>query len=191
AGEQRKQRAALGCLLVIGTSFAGAIAVVVPETAYYSAGLLTATGVRKARTWVAGRRGADAVEPDEEQPVDIVAVLQEIGWDGSHVLLTRLADTAGLPDTKAARALLAEAGVPVRAGVRTLSGNGPGVHASDIPRIEAAPSRRCLCRSDANANANNAAGEGPEKGFRVETTGQAGVTVYDLADDRHTNVKTR
>ncbi|MFC8277203.1 hypothetical protein ACFUJR_32665 [Streptomyces sp. NPDC057271] len=185
AGEQRQQRIAAGCLAVIGASFAGTIAIVVPETAYYTAGLLTAAGVRKARLWFAGRRG-DVEATDEEQPVDIVAVLQALGDDGGHVLLTRLREAAELPDTKTVRALLDAADIPVRAGVRTPDGNGPGVHQEDIPRESATPSGRCLCRSHANTNANNSGEQGPQKGFRVEAIGQAGAVVHDPADlQRH------
>lgn len=184
AGEQAgQQRAAVGCLAAIGITVAGTVVMVVPETAYYAAGLLTAAGVRRARTWVAGRRDrASGAEPDEELPVDIVAVLQQLGEDGQNVRLTQLQKAVGLPDTKAVRALLDAAGIPVRPGVRAGEKNGPGVHAADIPPVDDAPSDRCLCRSGANANANNDSENGPEKGFRVETTGQAGITVYDLSE---------
>lgn len=161
AGEQdTPNRAAIGCLAVIGASFAGTIVIVVPETAYYTAGLLTAAGVRRARTWVAGRRRTVSDETDEAEQVDIVAVLQQLGEDGDHVLLTRLREAADLPDTKAVRTLLDEAGIPVRAGVRTPGGNGPGVHADDIPTPSPTTSDpspgRCLCSSEAaNANTNN------------------------------------
>jgi hypothetical protein len=179
AGEQRKERAAAGCLTAIGVTFAGTLAITVPETAYYTAGLLTAASVRRARTWVARRRHDDE---EQAEPVDIVAVLQDLGKGGEHVRLTQLQEAAGLPDTKTVRALLDEAGIPIRPGVRAGGKNGPGVHADDIPPLEATPSDGCLCRSDANANTNNDGGEEPQKGFRVEHTGQAGTTVYDLSE---------
>lgn len=191
-GEQdTPNRAAIGCLAVIGVSFAGTIVVVVPETAYYTAGLLTAAGVRRARTWAAGRRRADADEADEEQPVDIVAVLQKLSQGGEHVRLTQLQKAAGLPDTKAVRALLDDASIPVRTGVRAGGKNGPGVHHDDIPRENASPSGRCLCRSGANANANNDGGEWPEKGFRVDAIGQGGTVVYDLSETRRHHATTK
>lgn len=184
-----QSRAAIGCLAVIGITTAGTIVMVVPETGYYAAGLLTAAGVRRTRAWFAGRRNADETEADEQEPVDIVAVLQELGRGGEHVRLTQLQEAAALPDTKTVRALLDEAKIPIRTGVRAGGKNGPGVHTDDIPRIETTPSDGCLCRSDANTNTNNAPESGPEKGFRVEHTGQAGITVYDLSEThnrRHT-----
>jgi hypothetical protein len=188
-------RAAAGCLAVIGITFAGTIVYVVPESGYFVAGLTITTVARKARyAWLNRGSGPDE---DETEPVDIVAVLQELGADGQHVLLTRLADEAGLPDTKTARGLLGEASIRVRA-VRALDGegverNGPGIHRDDIPTplpASGAPSGGCVCAGHAaNANTNNGAEKGPEKGFRVEHTGQAGITVYDLSEThsrRHT-----
>ncbi|MFE5628461.1 hypothetical protein [Streptomyces sp. NPDC056543] len=183
--EEQPSKLAGGCVLAVGAALAGGVVYAVPELGYTVAGLGAAAAYRRARTWLNGRR-ADAEEPDEGEQVDLVTVLQELGEGGGHVLLTRLREGAGLPDTKTVRALLDEAGIPVRAGVRTPGGNGPGVHATDIPRESATPSGRCLCRSDANANANNGDEEGPEKGFRVEAIGQAGAVVHDPADlQRH------
>lgn len=180
---ERSSRAAGGCVLVIGLGALGGAVIAVPELGYTVAGALAVVGVGKARALAAGRRqDADETEVDEQEPVDIVAVLQELGEGGDHVRLTQLQEATGLPDTKAVRALLEEAGIPTRAGVRAGGKNGPGIHADDIPRETATPSECCLCRSGANANANNAPEEGPEKGFRVEHTGQAGITVYDLSE---------
>ncbi|MGW6418830.1 hypothetical protein [Streptomyces sp. NPDC055055] len=192
---QGTSRAAGGCVLVIGLGIAGGAVVAVPELGYTVAGALAVVGAGKARTWAAGRRqtynGEQVVDDaDVDEPVDIVAVLQHLGHGGDHVRLTQLQEASGLPDTKAVRALLDEAGIPFRKGVRTPGGNGPGVHADDIPPLDAAPSDGCLCRSGANTNANND-GEGPEKGFRVEHTGQAGITVYDLSETHSRRHATR
>lgn len=173
-------RLAGGCVIAVAGAAAGGVVYAVPEVGYFVAGLLATAAVRKARGWTAGRRQEGA--PDEELPVDIVTVLQQLGEDGQNVRLTQLQKAAGLPDTKAVRALLDAAGIPVRPGVRAGEKNGPGVHAADIPPVDDAPSDRCLCRSGANANTNNDSESGPEKGFRVETTGQAGITVYDLSE---------
>ncbi|MFF5784204.1 hypothetical protein ACFY8P_04445 [Streptomyces sp. NPDC012693] len=176
-------RAAGGCVLVVALGAAGGVVYAVPELGYTVAGALATVAVGKARGWAAGRRqDADEEAPEQDEPVDIVAVLQHLGHGGEHVRLTQLQEAAGLPDTKAVRALLDEAGIRIRSGVRSGGKNGPGVHATDIPPIEATPSEGCLCRSGANTNTNNDAGKGPEKGFRVEHTGQAGVTVYDLSE---------
>ena len=179
---QGASRVAGGCVLLVALAPAGAAVYTVPELGYTVAGVLATVAVSKARTWAAGRRDVDDTEVDEQEPVDIVAVLQDLGEGGENVRLTQLQEAAGLPDTKAVRALLEEASIPIRPGVRAGGKNGPGVHATDIPPLEAAPSDGCLCRSDTNANANNDGGEGPEKGFRVEHTGQAGITVYDLSE---------
>lgn len=179
-------RAAGCCVLAIAAGAAGGVAYAVPELGYFVAGLTITTVVRKARhAWL--NRGAD--EEDEEEAVDIVAVLHELSDGTQHVRLTQLQEAAGLPDTKTVRALLDEASIPIRAGVRAGGKNGPGVHHTAIPRSCDPSYDGCWCRSDANTNTNNSSGEGPEKGFRVEHTGHAGVTVYDLSEThnrRHT-----
>ncbi|MFE5895847.1 hypothetical protein ACFQ67_00200 [Streptomyces sp. NPDC056488] len=176
-------RAAGGCVLVIGLGIAGGVAYAVPESAYYVAGLLTAAGARKARTWTSRRR---EVAEEEPEPVDIVAVLQQLGEGGQHVRLTQLQEAAGLPTTKAVRALLDEAGVPVRPGVRAGGKNGPGVHQDDIPTplpVSGAPSGTCVCAGHAaNANTNNTGGEGSGEGLRVDRIGHAGTVVHTPAE---------
>jgi hypothetical protein len=188
--EEQPSRVAGGCMVVVAAAAAGGVVYAVPEVGYYVAGLLTAAGARKARTWVAGRRKDAEEQPETEEPVGIVAVLQELGADGEHVRLTQLQDAAGLPDTKAVRALLDEAGVPVRSGVRAGGKNGPGVHHDDIPQVEATCPPDCLCRSDANANTNNTDGEKPGEGFRVEHIGDSGTVITDPAKTRHHTTKT-
>jgi hypothetical protein len=187
AGEQPEpSRIAGGCVVLVLVGAAGAVAYAVPEVGYYVAGLLTAAGVRKARGWTAARRDREPSDAEPETPVDIVEQLRALSAGEHHVLLTRLRDAAGLPDTKAVRRLLEEAGVEVAAGVRTPHGNGPGVRLKDIPPPlspdDAPPVGRCLCSSDANANTNNADEEGAQKGFRVEPIGQAGTVVHDPAE---------
>lgn len=170
-------RAAGGCVLAIGLVAAGGVVVAVPELGYTVAGALAVVAVGKARTWASRRREAPEADPEEQEPVDIVAVLQELGEGGQHVRLTQLQEAAGLPDTKAVRTLLDEAGIPIRTGVRAGGRNGPGVHHEDIPRKETSPSERCLCRSRANTNPNNEAEDGSEKGLRVVRT-DTGATYY-------------
>jgi hypothetical protein len=162
AGESEgSSRVAGGCVIALGIGAALGVVYAYPDVGTYAAGLVTAAGVRKARGWVVKRR-QDAPEGTESgaEPVDIVAHLQALGEGGNGVLLTALKDAADLPDTKAVRALLDEAGIRVRAGVRTPAGNGPGVHADDIPTpspTTSSPSQGgCLCSSEAaNANTNN------------------------------------
>ncbi|MFD6968364.1 hypothetical protein [Streptomyces sp. NPDC059949] len=171
-------RAAGGCVLAVVLAGAGGVAYAAPEAAYFVTGLLAAAGVRRARAWVAARRAVG--EEQDEEPIDIVAALQGLAEGGEHVRLTQLQQAAGLPDTKAVRALLDEAGIPVRPGVRAGGKNGPGVHRDDVPPLPApasgAPSGGCLCSSAANTNANN---------VRVDRVGDgAQITVTDLSERR-------
>lgn len=178
-------RLAGGCVLVVATGLAGGVVYAVPEVGYFVAGLLATTATRKARTWATSRR-QDTEEPQPvEDELDVGEALRRLVGDDRGVLLTRLRNDLKLPDTRTLRNLLDAADIPVRSGVRTSAGNGPGVHRDDIPPLEDAHEPHCLCRSDANTNANNDPGEGSEKGLRVEHTGQAGTTVYDLAEHRH------
>lgn len=95
------------------------------------------------------------------------------------LLLTRL--TAELASrhprweasTKATRALLAEAGIRVRDGVRTAAGNGPGIHQADAPPLPS-PSAAATgepvvanvaADQSANTNANNAPVTPSREGF--------------------------
>jgi hypothetical protein len=191
---ERTARAILGA---VGLMAAWGVVAAVPEAAYFVAGLGASACCRKGRAWIDRRREAAVAESDEEQPVDVVEQLRALSAGEHHVLLTRLAAAAGLttengrPDTKAVRALLDEAGVTVRVGVRApdsegITRNGPGVHLDDVPAPlpsdGAPPVGRCLCSSGANANANNAPESGAEKGFRVEPIGQAGTVVHDPAE---------
>lgn len=79
--------------------------------------------------------------PAGPTPAEVHALTASLTAGGDHVLLTRLAAALGAahpgwePSTKAVRALLAEADIPIRAGVRTAAGNGPGVHHSDVPAL--------------------------------------------------------
>lgn len=176
AGEQPSKLAG-GCVLAIGAVLAGGVAYAVPETAYYAAGLLTAAGVRRARTWTARRRGDE--QHVAEDAVDIVAALHQLSPGGTqNVRLTQLQEATGLPDTRAVRALLDEANIRIKE-VRTGGKVGQGVHATAIPRSCGAPSDSCWCAVTSNNNTNNTGGEGPEEGLRVEHIGAAGVVYHD------------
>lgn len=103
----------------------------------------------------------DAVddEPAAPGPDDAVAALSGLVGDGRGVLLTTLQGHLQVPSTKVVRELLAEAGVPVRDGVRAAAGNGPGVHVKDMPLPSPTPSGTAVgavgAGGSANANANN------------------------------------
>ncbi|THA82740.1 hypothetical protein [Streptomyces sp. A0592] len=184
AEEQQEEpggnRVAGGCVLAVGLAAASTVAYAVPESAYFVAGLLATQAVRRGRALTARFQKRDE-EPGDAEAVDIVSVLQRLADGGQHVRLTQLADAAGLPDTKAARALLDEAGIRIRDGVRAAGKNGPGVHRDDVPPLpgagSGAPSGGCLCSSGANTNANNAAPADPREGLRVEPIGHSGSVV--------------
>ncbi|MFD9930156.1 hypothetical protein ACFWZK_28965 [[Kitasatospora] papulosa] len=124
--------------------------------------------------WVAGRSDGPAEEQqgkgeerqDGPDAADMADIVRELGT-GTGVLLTRLRDQL-LEEyegqgwtTKDVRALLAEAEVRVREGVRvTGAGNGPGVHRDDVPAplsptTPPAPVGVVAAGQGANANANN------------------------------------
>ncbi|MFJ9448182.1 hypothetical protein ACIRRH_41160 [Kitasatospora sp. NPDC101235] len=110
-------------------------------------------------------------EPDETlpTPAETHALTASLATGGTSVLLTRLAADLGAAhplwkaSTKAIRALLAQASIPVREGVRTPDGNGPGVHHEDVPPLPS-PSRTAPLADvvanvgagqSANTNTNN------------------------------------
>jgi hypothetical protein len=184
--EQADGRVAGGCVLAVGLAAAGTVAYAVPESAYFVAGLLATQAVRRGRTLAARFRRSD--EEQDDEPVDIVTVLQDLAEGGQNVRLTQLAKAAKLPDTKVVRTLLDEAGVPVRPGVRAAGRNGPGVHHDDVPPLPGAgkgtSSAGCLCSSHANTNTNNAAPASPQEGVHVEAIGQSGSVVRVPGESR-------
>ena len=197
AGEEDKPSRIAGAvvLLVLAGVAVLVLKVIVtaaPYTAYLVAGILLDRAWLKARGWIA-RRKEDREDELPAEDVDVVGALQSLASGGRHVLLTELKTKLGVADTKAVRALLDGSLVPVRPGVRTPAGNGPGVHYDDVPPVVDDPSEgRCLCRSDANANGNNEGGEGAREGLRVEPIGLSGHVVRDPADDvRHHEVRSR
>lgn len=98
-------------------------------------------------------------------PVETHSLTASLTASGSSVLLTRLAADLGTAhpswtgSTKAVRALLSQAGVPVREGVRTPDGNGPGVHHQDVPPLPSPSETTAVANvgpvQSANANTNN------------------------------------
>lgn len=198
AGEKGgpSERAARITLALVGLLAAWGIVVAFPNIAYVIVGILLCRGWDKARAWRADRQDATEDEQDAEEDIDITAALLSLAGDGRHVLLTELRDAVGAPDTKAVRALLNEAGIIIRSGVRTPAGNGPGVHQDDIPAP--LPDQKdthdgcCSCRSTANANTNNADPDDDGEGVRVQRIGVAGRIVYPPAEQhRHHRARRR
>ncbi|MFC7842513.1 hypothetical protein [Streptomyces sp. NPDC057382] len=190
AGEepgQMSERTARFILLAVLLLAMWGIVAALPETAYIIVGVLGTLGVQRARSWRTARRTEPAAE--ETKP-DVAAAMHRLVGDDRGVLLTRLRDDLGAADTKTVRALLDAAGIPVRPGVRTREGNGPGVHTDDIPTPPPTPSDGCCCSSDANTNTNSGAERGSREGLRVERIGQSGYILRDPADTvRHHKVR--
>ncbi|MEU0691423.1 hypothetical protein [Streptomyces uncialis] len=191
-GSERTAKFVLGG---VGLLAAWGVVAAAPETAYFAAGLLTCRGCHLARDWLTRRRtnGSADSETDDDS-ADITAALHTLADGGRHVLLTELRDATTAPDTRTVRALLDAAGIPVRAGVRTPHGNGPGVHHDDIPPRptpdDDTPPRCCSCTSEANTNTYNSHGGEGRKGFRVEAIGLAGAVVHHPAEaTRHHTVQ--
>lgn len=200
AGEEQEETAggnpaAGGCVLVVlgGAASLGLWGIVstTPEAAYFVVGIGACLGGQRARGWWQRRHpdGDGQDEPEGGGP-DVGEALRDLsGADGSSVLLTALRDKTGVPDTKTVKTLLDTADIRWRTGVRTPEGNGPGVHADDIPPPpavgEGAHSDGCCCRSGANANANNAASDLAQEGLRVDPIGQSGFVVRDPAETAH------
>jgi hypothetical protein len=131
--------------------------------------------------------GDDADEHGQEEepettaptPAETHLLTVSLTASGSSVLLTRLAADLGAAhpgweaSTKTVRTLLSEAGIPVREGVRTPDGNGPGVHHQDVPPLpspsESAPLPGVVANvgagQSANANANNGVAPTGREGF--------------------------
>lgn len=197
AGESdgMSERAARIILFAVAMLALWGVVAALPELAYVVVGILLTLAWQHVTAWLERRRGQDDEEdqePEQEAP-DVTAALQQLVGDDKGVLLTTLRDHLEAADTKTVKALLYEAGIRWRAGVRTTHGNGPGVHHEDIPPAppahDGAHGDGCCCRSDANANTNSTPGEGRGKGLRVEPNGLGGKIVYDLTDDqRHQTV---
>ncbi|MER6396871.1 hypothetical protein ABT263_12550 [Kitasatospora sp. NPDC001603] len=112
-------------------------------------------------------------------PVETHSLTASLTASGCSVLLTRLAADLGAAhpswtgSTKAVRALLSQAGVPVREGVRTPDGNGPGVHHQDVPPLPSPSETPAVANvgpgQSANANANNTREWSTREGFVMQT----------------------
>ena len=79
-------------------------------------------------------------EPAEEAVADpspeaLIRALHHLVQGGRGVLHTTLAQHLGLPDTGPVKSVLDETGIRRRPGVRSVAGNGPGVHRQDFPPL--------------------------------------------------------
>ncbi|MFI5664610.1 hypothetical protein [Streptomyces sp. NPDC051684] len=173
-----------------------AIVTAFPYVAYAAAGSIVTVVGQRSVAWARKRRGTDDAEPDEQEAPDVAEALRTLGTGGNSVLLTALRKQLRTEDTKTVRKILKAEGIRVRPGVRTPTGNGPGVHHEDIPPAPPEPNDEhgdgCCCRSANNTNANNGQEDPPQKGLSVEAIGQAGTVVRDAAEteQRRTQVGT-
>ncbi|WP_407553095.1 hypothetical protein QOM21_23940 [Streptomyces sp. Pv4-95] len=148
-----------------------------PETAYVVIGVGGCLGWQRVQAWRA-ERGSKGTEGEDAEPVAVLAEVWKAVGDDNGVLLTGLTAPLRVPATKAVRALLAEHDIPVREGVRTRAGNGPGVKREDLPPLPSpigeGPRGVVAAGEDANANANNA--------ITVTPIGLGGYTVNEGAE---------
>jgi hypothetical protein len=118
-------------------------------------------------------------QPAEPDPQDVEDLVRDLIGDDRGVLLTALRQPLHAADTRAVRELLDAAGIRVRPGVRTATGNGPGVHRDDLAAPSPAPvdipADVVAAGEDANTNTNNA--------LRVES--REGMTIINDPADRH------
>ncbi|WP_432164880.1 hypothetical protein [Streptomyces sp. bgisy031] len=118
-------------------------------------------------------------DPAEPDPADVADVVRDVIGTGRGALLTALRGPLGAADTRAVRECLNGADIPVRPGVRTADGNGPGVHRDDVPAPRPAPADAPVgvvaAGEDANTNTNN--------GLRVEV--REGMTIITDPADSH------
>lgn len=114
-------------------------------------------------------------EPADPDPCDVTDLLRDLIGDDRGILLTALSGPLHAPDTRAVREVLAAAGIRVRDGVRTVGGNGPGVHRADLPPLppteQDTPNRPLTCTN----NANNT----------LTVTSREGLTIITDPADRH------
>ncbi|MET7457695.1 hypothetical protein ABZT03_38770 [Streptomyces sp. NPDC005574] len=117
--------------------------------------------------------------PTEPDPQDVTDLVRDLIGTDTGILLTALCQPLHAPSTRTVRELLDAAGLPVRPGVRTVLGNGPGVHRKDLPAppppADPTPFEAVAAGEDANANANNA--------LRVES--REGMTIINDPADWH------
>lgn len=128
------ERTAKIVLLAVGFLAMWGIVAVLPETAYFVAGIMACRGWQKAASWIVRRRGDDEDDTKGEEPggETVPETLHRLA--DPHVFLADFAEARGLPKDEA-RALLEAVGVPVRRAVRNGTRTGVGVHKDDLPPL--------------------------------------------------------
>jgi hypothetical protein len=158
---------------LIGTSLGGAYGagVVLPHPGLALSVAGAGISLWCLAAWTASEAGEEPEDGGEVEYLtrdDAVELLWDLVGDGRGVLLTVLRNALQWETTKEVRDFLTDEDIPVRAGVRTVAGNGPGVHRDDFPPLpspvdELSPVGVVAAGEDANANANN----GPDQRDRL------------------------
>lgn len=172
-------------LLTVGLLVMWGIVAVLPETAYFVAGIMACRGWQKGRGWI-GRRGDedDAGEPEGDETVagaaetwrvptfhELCESLARVGTPHAHVAV--LAHDLGTTPERVREALDA-CGVQVE-GVRMQGrGSSTGVKGDALPTPRSPLGGDVGAGQPGNNDNNNAAAATPEKGLRVEPIGNAG-----------------
>lgn len=151
---------------------------------YGSPGILwPLTGWWAVAGWRAGRHAEAGDEQPDDDTVemtadDITALIRTLVGDAKGVLLTGVRDhlehlaPAGWT-TKDVRELLTDCEIPVRPGVRTPAGNGPGIHRDDLPPLPTTPPPPVgvvAAGQDTNTNTNNVRVESHAGGAHITVT---------------------
>jgi hypothetical protein len=166
------ERTAKIVLLTVGLLAMWGIVAVLPETAYFVAGIMACRGWQKARGWIGRRQGSsDETAPaaDEVTVEDVVETLHEVA--NPNVFLADFAAAFDL-DTGAARALLEGHEVRVRRAVRNGDSTGVGVHKDDLPPLPRPVQETPVGGVDQGQPTN-------QQGLSSEPIGLAGVVVKD------------
>ncbi|MFF7881016.1 hypothetical protein ACH40F_07940 [Streptomyces sp. NPDC020794] len=171
------ERTAKVVLLTVGLLAMWGIVAVLPETAYFVAGIMACLGWQKTRGWIGRRQGhSDEAPPavDEVTAEDVVETLHEVA--NPNVFLADFAAAFDL-DTAAARALLEGHEIRVRRAVRNGDSTGVGVHKDDLPPLPRPAQETPVGGVDQGQPTN-------QQGLSSEPIGLAGVVVKDGSETR-------
>jgi hypothetical protein len=188
------ERTAKIVLLTVGLLAMWGIVAVLPETAYFVAGIMACLGWQKTRRWI-GRRGGDedeASEPEADETVagaaetwrvptfhELCESLARVGTPHAHIAV--LAHDLGTTPERVREALDA-CGVQVEAVRMQGRGSSTGVKGDALPTPRSTLGGVVGAGQPANNDNNNASATTPEKGLRVEPIGQAGTVIHNPAD---------
>jgi hypothetical protein len=188
------ERTAKIVLLTVGLLAMWGIVAVLPETAYFVAGIMACRGWQKARGWI-GRHGEDEAsepEPEADETVagaaetwrvptfhELCESLARVGTPHAHIAV--LAHDLGTTPERVREALDA-CGVQVEAVRMQGRGSSTGVKGDALPTPRSTLGGVVGAGQPANNDNNNDPGDPSEKGLRVQPIGQAGTLINNPAD---------